>query len=123
MGMGRGSLRVVMSLSSTNCLSMKRPEAPQSSKESMLIELWVSRVLRPILTRTEFSLFEEKVLRAYWKLGCSGRKVGNSGSSKERDRLIGQRFLSSTCSLCKGNDLDDKDDGISRNVTSELSES
>src|ERR1700677_1719639 len=121
--MGRGSFQVVMSLSSTNCLSIKSPEAPQSSNELMLIELWVSRVLRPMLTRTEFPLFEEKVLRAYWKLGCSGRIAGNSGSSEKRDRLRGRWFLSSTCSLCKGNDLDDKDDGISCNVTSELSES
>src|ERR1700677_1445798 len=104
--MGRGSLRVVMSLSSTNCLSMKRPDAPQSSKESMLIELWVSRVLRPMLMRTEFPLFEEKVLRAYWKLSFSGRMAGTSGSSEERDCLRGQRFLSSTCSLCKGSDSD-----------------
>ena len=83
----------------------------------------MSRVLRPILTRTEFPLFEEKVLRAYWKLGCSGRMAGNSGSSEERDRLRGRQFLLSTCSLCKGNDSDDKDDGISCNVTSESSES
>src|ERR1700677_4542633 len=123
MGMGRGSFRVVMSLSSMNCLSMKRPDAPQSSKESMLIELWVSRALRLIFTRTEVPLFEEKVLRAYWKLGCSGRMAGNSGSSEERDRLRGRRFLLSTCSLCQDNDSDDKDDGISRNVTSESSES
>src|SRR5271154_2195622 len=122
MGMGRGSLRVVMSLSSTNCLSMKRPEAPQSSKESMLIELCVSKVLRPMLTRTEFPLFEEKVLRAYRKLGFSGRMAGNSSSSEERDRLRGRRFLS-TCSLCDGKDSDDNDDGILCKVTSESSES
>src|ERR1700677_2586904 len=121
--MGRGSFWVVMSLSSTNCLSMKSPEALQLSKESMLIELWVSRVLRLMLTRTEFPLFEEKVLRAYWKLGCSRRIVGNSGSSEERDHWRGRWFLSSTCSLCKGNDSDDKDDGISCNVTSESSKS
>ena len=73
--------------------------------------------------RTEFPLFDEKVLRVYWKLGCSGRIAGNSGSSEERDRLRGRRFLLSTCSLCKGNDSDDNDDGNSRNVTLELSES
>src|ERR1700677_1018246 len=30
-----------MSLSLINCLLMKSPEAPQSSKESILMELWV----------------------------------------------------------------------------------
>src|ERR1700677_3549022 len=123
MGMGRGSFRVVMSLSSMNCLSMKRPDAPQSSKESILIELWVSRVLRPIFTRTEFPLFEEKVLRAYWNLGFSGRTAGNSGSSEERERLRGRQFLWSTCSFCNGNDSGERDDGISSNITSESSES
>src|ERR1700677_2792864 len=109
-------------LSSMNCLSIKSSEAPQSSNKSILMELWVLSVLRPMLTRTEFPLFEEKVFWAYWKLGCSGRMAGNSGSLEERDRLRGRRFLLSTCSLCKGNDSDDKDDGISCNVTSELSE-
>src|ERR1700677_2167303 len=109
-----------MLLSSTNCLSMKSSEAPQLSKESMLMELWVLRVLRPILTRTEFPLFEERDFQANWKSECSGRIEGNSSSSEESKCLRGQRFLS-TCLLGRDNILDEVD-GVLCNVTLESSE-